>query len=94
MTANAEFDLADADGEKDEIGEALQKLEAMIELNKYGTPAEVIAVSEEQKKEDKDFVENQLDQEYYTRVQSSDTFYRRKRLILENLELLEKKVKG
>ena len=27
-------------------------------------------------------------------MQSSDVFYRRKRLILENLELLEKKVKN
>jgi len=43
--------------------------------------------------DDKKFVEEEIGNEYYTRVKSSDTFYRRKRLILENLEILENKVK-
>lgn len=37
--------------------------------------------------EDRKFVET-IDQEYYTRVKSSDTFYRRKALILQNLQML------
>lgn len=41
--------------------------------------------------EDKEFVE-QVDQEYYKRVRTSDEFYRRKKLILMNLEKLEAKV--
>jgi len=41
--------------------------------------------------EDHKFME-QLDQEYYTRVKSSEEYYRRKRLILMNLDRLEKKV--
>ena len=40
---------------------------------------------------DREFVE-QMDQEYFTRVKSSDSFYRRKNLILQNLQRLEKKV--
>lgn len=36
---------------------------------------------------DRAFVD-QVDQEYYTRVRSSETFYRRKSLILENLQRL------
>jgi len=71
VTANAEFDLAtveEKESASNDIGITLAKLEEMIELNKYGTPAEVALVSEEQKQEDKQFVEEQLDQEYYTRV--------------------------
>jgi hypothetical protein len=41
--------------------------------------------------EDKEFVEN-IDDEYYKRVRSSDEFYRRKKLILMNLDKLEAKV--
>ena len=41
--------------------------------------------------EDKEFIE-QVDEEYYTRVKSSDDFYRRKRLILMNLDKLQAKV--
>lgn len=37
--------------------------------------------------EDKEFVE-MIDQEYYKRVKTSDEFYRRKKLILKNLEKL------
>ena len=41
--------------------------------------------------EDKEFVQS-IDQEYYKRVRTSDEFYRRKKLILMNLEKLEAKV--
>ena len=41
--------------------------------------------------EDREFVEN-IDDEYYKRVKTSDEFYRRKKLILMNLEKLEAKV--
>ena len=41
--------------------------------------------------EDREFVEN-VDAEYYKRVRTSDEFYRRKKLILLNLEKLEAKV--
>jgi len=37
--------------------------------------------------EDKEFV-TMIDQEYYKRVRTSDEFYRRKRLILDNLDRL------
>ena len=35
---------------------------------------------------DRDFVE-QMDEEYFTRVKTSDDFYRRKKLILMNFSL-------
>ena len=41
--------------------------------------------------EDREFVQN-IDDEYYKRVRSSDDFYRRKKLILTNLDRLEAKV--
>ena len=41
--------------------------------------------------EDRDFV-SMVDQEYYKRVKTSDEYYRRKKLILLNLEKLQKKV--
>jgi hypothetical protein len=50
VTANAEFDLAtveEKESASNDIGITLAKLEEMIELNKYGTPAEVALVSEE-----------------------------------------------
>ena len=40
---------------------------------------------------DKQFIE-EIDQEYYRRVQTSDDYYKRKRLILQNLDRLQKKV--
>lgn len=43
--------------------------------------------------QDKEFIE-QIDEEYYTRVKSSDDFYRRKRLILMNLDKLQAKVEN
>ena len=41
--------------------------------------------------EDRDFVER-IDDEYYKRVKTSEEFYRRKKLILMNLDKLEVKV--
>lgn len=43
--------------------------------------------------EDKEFVE-MVDQEYYKRVKTSEEYYRRKKLILNNLEKLQKKVES
>ena len=40
---------------------------------------------------DREFVE-QMDEEYFTRVKTSDDFYRRKKLILLNLDRLQNKV--
>jgi hypothetical protein len=40
---------------------------------------------------DKEFIET-IDEEYYTRVKTSDDFYRRKRLILMHLDKLQAKV--
>lgn len=37
--------------------------------------------------EDREFVDS-IDHEYYKRVKTSDEFYRRKKLILENLDKL------
>lgn len=43
--------------------------------------------------EDKEFLE-MVDQEYYKRVKTSSEYYRRKKLILQNLEKLQKKVES
>jgi hypothetical protein len=40
---------------------------------------------------DKQFVE-EIDQEYYRKVETSEDYYTRKKLILANLERLQKKV--
>ena len=40
---------------------------------------------------DREFVEH-INEEYYTRVKTSDDFYRRKKLILMNLDRLQNKV--
>ena len=40
---------------------------------------------------DKEFIEN-IDQEYYKRVTTSEDYYKRKKLILQNLDRLQKKV--
>ncbi len=42
---------------------------------------------------DKQFIE-EIDQEYYRRVETSDDYYKRKRLILQNLDRLQKKVEA
>ena len=41
--------------------------------------------------EDKEFVES-IDDQYYKRVKTSEEFYRRKKLILMNLDKLEARV--
>jgi hypothetical protein len=43
--------------------------------------------------EDKEFL-TMVDQEYYKRVKTSSEYYRRKKLILQNLEKLQKKVEN
>jgi len=77
----------------------LQQLEFELEKNKFGD------IERERNKmrdnmlemsmteEDKEFVE-MIDQEYYKRVKTTDEFYRRKKLILYNLEILQKKVES
>ena len=42
---------------------------------------------------DKQFVE-EIDKEYYRRVETSDAYYKRKKLILQNLDRLQKKVES
>jgi hypothetical protein len=77
------------------VAEVLRKLEAEITMNKFDD-----VLSKEQAKQqflstltpkDKQFVE-EIDQEYYRRVETSDDYYKRKRLILLNLDRLQRKV--
>ena len=42
---------------------------------------------------DKQFVE-EIDKEYYRRVETSDAYYKRKKLILQNLDRRQKKVES
>ena len=42
-------------------------------------------------KEDKEFIET-IDQEYYKRITNSEDYYKRKKLILLNLDRLQKKI--
>lgn len=87
------------DGEVDFslISEVLENLEVQLEKNKFGDLDREIkknreaALEKSMTAEDKEFVE-MIDQEYYKRVKTSDEFYRRKKLILKNLEKLQKKV--
>jgi hypothetical protein len=60
-------------------------------MNKSESPKPSNLAMEHLNKEDREFIE-QIDEEYYTRVKSSDDFYRRKRLILMNLDKLQAKV--
>ncbi len=64
--------------------EVLRVLEQELLLNKsidYQSDASLLARMTE---EDQKFIA-EIDQEYYTRVRSSETYYRRKALILQNL---------
>ena len=79
------------------MAEVLRKLEAEITMNKFDD-----VLSKEQAKQqflstltpkDKQFVE-EIDQEYYRRVETSDDYYKRKRLILLNLDRLQRKVES
>lgn len=69
----------------------LKQLEEELLLNKSMDLPSDMSIIEKLSEEDRKFVE-EIDQEYYTRVKSSDTFYRRKSLILQNLQKLHAKV--
>ena len=64
-----------------------------IQMNKFGDLEKQMqkerenALALSMTEEDKEFVE-MIDQEYYKRVKTSDEYYRRKKLILMNLEKL------
>lgn len=79
------------------VQQILNNLEVEIEKNKFGDLEKQIkkerttALEMEMTQEDRDFV-SMVDQEYYKRVKTSDEYYRRKKLILLNLEKLQKKV--
>ena len=83
----------------EEVSQILQKLEVELEKNKFGDlEAEMRkerenALSMHMTSEDKEFLE-MVDQEYYKRVKTSSEYYRRKKLILQNLEKLQKKVES
>lgn len=57
------------------------------ELDKIRREERDLALERAMTAEDKEFLEN-VDHEYYKRVKTSDEFYRRKRLILQNLDKL------
>jgi hypothetical protein len=76
----------------EQIRAIVAKLEQELLLNKSESPQKPSkAAMEHLSEQDKEFIE-QIDEEYYTRVKSSDDFYRRKRLILMNLDKLQAKV--
>ena len=69
----------------------LRRLEMEVAQNKFEDvltkeKAREMALSNLTEK-DKQFIE-EIDQEYYRRVQTSDDYYKRKRLILQNLDRL------
>ena len=82
---------------KQQVAAVLRKLEAEVEQNKF---MDVVGPEEAREmalshltERDKQFVQ-EVDQEYYRRVESSDAYYRRKRLILQHLERLQRKVEA
>jgi len=95
--ANADLDQAFFTGGEDivksQVQQILEKLEVEMTQNKFGDLEAQIRKDRENAlelsmtKEDKEFVE-MVDQEYYKRVKTSDEFYRRKKLILANLDKL------
>jgi hypothetical protein len=72
-------------------------LEKEITQNKFGDLEREIrkqresALALSMTSADKEFVQ-MIDQEYYKRVKTSDEYYRRKKLILLNLDKLQRKV--
>lgn len=75
-----------------QIFDLIQKLEAEIHENKsISKISPETDISKTLSEDDKKFVK-EIDHEYYSRVRSSETFYRRKKLILENLQRLHNKV--
>jgi len=82
---------------KQQVAAVLRKLETEVEQNKF---QDVVSAGEAREmalshltERDKQFVE-EVDQEYYRRVESSDAYYKRKRLILQHLDKLQKKVEA
>ena len=76
-----------------QVQEILTQLEIEITSNKFGDLEADIrhqrenALQLSMTAEDKEFVE-MVDEEYYKRVKTSEEFYRRKKLILMNLDKL------
>lgn len=98
IEANKELDLSEKKSEDfTHVSEILEKLEFELEKNKFGHLDKEVqkqresAMERAMTAEDREFVE-MVDQEYYKRVKTSEEFYRRKKLILQNLEKLQKKV--
>ena len=79
IEANERIDALDGDTSK--VFEVLQSLERELLLNKSMDLPQDQALLERLSEQDRQFVE-EIDKEYYTRVRSSDTYYRRKNLIL------------
>ena len=82
---------------RQQVALVLRKLEKEIEQNKFQDilstqQARDMALSHLTEK-DKQFVE-EIDKEYYRRVETSDAYYKRKKLILQNLDRLQKKVES
>ena len=75
------------------MNEILSSLEEELIQNKFGQLESHLrersksALARSMTEEDKEFVE-MIDQQYYKRVKTSDEYYRRKKLILMNLEKL------
>ena len=84
------YDPKEKEQLRQQVGEILRRLEKEIEANKFdgtGKTKGEVALS----KADREFVE-QVDKEYYKRVNNSEEYYQRKKLILRNLDRLQRKV--
>jgi hypothetical protein len=75
----------------EQIRVIVEKLEKEMLENKSMFQATSKNTMEHLTEKDKEFIET-INEEYYTRVKTSDDFYRRKRLILMHLDKLQAKV--
>ena len=101
MNAVEEFDRASLVAKDDKlrvrVQEILTRLENEIEYNKLAEfepkseQEEKLALMAQLTEQDKEFIEN-IDKEYYKRVHTSEDYYKRKKLILYNLDKLQKKM--
>lgn len=95
--ANESIDSLVIDEDQDALDRMLDALEEEFTMNKSGglTKAQReerdLALRQAMTEEDREFLDS-VDHEYYKRVKTSDEFYRRKKLILENLDRLQRKV--
>jgi hypothetical protein len=95
--ANDSIDSLVADEDQNALDCMLDALEEEFTMNKFGGLDKAqreerdLALRQAMTEEDREFVDS-VDHEYYKRVKTSDEFYRRKKLILENLDKLQKKV--